>query len=70
VNTLTHFKSVARIVFLHSYNTVDHSKPIGGELLSPLTYDLAFHVHILRFHWDFFILFIMRRQLDSENSKL
>ena len=22
---------------------------------SPITYDFTFHVHILRFHWDFFI---------------
>ena len=22
--------------------------------ISPITYDFTFHVHILRFHWDFF----------------
>jgi hypothetical protein len=27
-----------------------------------------FHVHILRFHWDFFIFYFMRRQ-QIENKK-
>jgi hypothetical protein len=23
---------------------------------SPITYDFTFHIHILRFHWDFFLV--------------
>ena len=30
------------------------------ERPSPITYDLSFHVHILHFHWDFFIFYYMR----------
>ena len=29
---------------------------------SYITYDFTFHVYILRFHWDFFIFYFMRRK--------
>jgi hypothetical protein len=30
-------------------------------------YDFTFHVHILRFHWDFFIFyFIWRQQIENK----
>ena len=32
------------------------------QVNSPITYDFTFHVHILLFHWDFFIFYFMRRQ--------
>jgi hypothetical protein len=29
----------------------------GKDAGSPITYDFTFHIHILRFHWDFFFFF-------------
>ena len=38
-----------------------HAKKVNSPD-SYITYDFTFHVHILRFHWDFFIFYFMRRQ--------
>ena len=40
---------------LHANNTVNSPD-------SYITCDFTFHVHILRFHWDLFIFYFMRRQ--------
>jgi len=29
-------------------------------------YDFTFHVHILRFHWDFFIFYFMRNAFATD----
>ena len=41
-------KKKADRTFLNEFTNVE-------EICSPITYDFAFHFHILRFHWDFFI---------------
>jgi hypothetical protein len=33
---------------------------LSSPTCSPITYDFTFNIHILRFHWDFFIFYFMR----------
>ena len=37
---------------------------------SPITYDFTFHVHISRFHWDFFIFYLMRNAVAANRKQI